>query len=298
MRRAGVARVNPYLRGMLDPRIRIAAEVHKLVASRDAEAIARGPGDPGMVPEGSAAWLVHGDFATMMIGGVAALLMQMLHPAALAGVWDHSNFRKDMAGRLRRTAQFMAATTFGSTTQATDMIGRINRIHDRVQGILPDGTPYAANDPATLAWVHVAGAHSFLRAYVRYRDPLMTGAAQDRYYAETAIIARALGTGAVPETRRDVERYLRMMRPRLRADARSREVVGVILASAPPGPAAPAAALMMQAGIDLLPGWAGDMHGLRVPLLRRPLVRAGAGGIGGVLRWAFADARRRRVAAA
>ena len=283
---------------MQDPRVLIAAEVHKLVASRDAEVLARPAGDPGLVPEGSAAWAVHGDFATMMIGGVAALLMQMLHPAALAGVWDHSNFRKDMPGRLRRTAQFMAATTFGSTDQAEEMIGRINRIHDRVQGVLPDGTAYAANDPAVLTWVHASGAHSFLRAYVRYRDPLLSGAAQDRYYAETAGIARRLGATEIPVDRAGIERYLRMMRPLLRSDARTREVVGVILGSVPPGPTAPAAQVMMQAGIDLLPRWAGDLHGLRVPLLQRPLVRAGAGGLGGVLRWALADARRRRLAAA
>ena len=283
---------------MQDPRVAIAAEVHKLVGSRgDDTALVRAPGEAGLVAPDSIAWQVHGDFTTMMIGGVAALLMQMLHPAALAGVWDHSNFRTDMPGRLRRTAQFMAATTFGSETQALGMIGRINRIHDRVAGNLPDGTPYAANDPATLAWVHVAGADAFLRAYVRYRDPWLSGAAQDRYYAETAIIAHHLGAGEVPVTRRGVAAYLRGVRGQLRVDARTREVTRVILASAPPSPGlAPVAALMMQAGIDLLPPWAGDLHGLRVPLHRRPFVRAGAGGIGGVLRWALADARRRRAA--
>ena len=284
---------------MQDIRVVIAAEVHKLVGSRgDSAALVRAPGEAGLVAPDSIAWKVHGDFSTMMIGGVAALLMQMLHPAALAGVWDHSNFRTDMPGRLRRTAQFMAATTFGSEAQALGMIGRINRIHDRVAGTLPDGTDYAANDPATLAWVHVAGADCFLRAYVRYRDPLLGGAAQDRYFAETAIIAQHLGAGDVPVTRRGVAAYLRAMHGQLRSDARTREVVRVILASAPPSPAlAPVAGLMMQAGIDLLPAWAGDLHGLRVSPLRKPLVRAGAGGIGSVLRWALADARRRRAAA-
>ncbi len=285
---------------MQDIRVTIAAEVHKLVGSRgDDKALVRAPGEAGLVAPDSIAWKVHGDFSTMMIGGVAALLMQMLHPAALAGVWDHSNFRTDMPGRLRRTAQFMAATTFGSEEQALGMIGRINRIHDRVSGTLPDGTAYAANDAATLAWVHVAGADSFLRAYVRYRDPWLSGAAQDRYFAETAVIAHHLGAGEVPVTRRGVATYLRRLRPALRSDARTREVTRVILASAPPSPAlAPVAGLMMQAGIDLLPGWAADLHGLRVPLHRRPLVRAGAGGIGSVLRWALTDARRRRATAA
>ena len=187
--------------------------------------------------------------STMMIGGVAALMMQMLHPAALAGVWDHSNFRTDMPGRLRRTAQFMAATTFGSERQALAVIERINGIHARVAGTLPNGTPYAAKDPATLARVHVAGADCFLRAYVRYRDPLLSGAAQDRYFTETSIIARHLGAGEFPTTRRGVGAYLRSMRPQLRSDARTREVVRVIVASGPQSSAlAPIGALLMQAG--------------------------------------------------
>lgn len=274
---------------MQSVRSTIADEVHKLVGSRaDVPGFARADGDPGLLGPGSAAWAVHGDFATMMIGGVSALLLQMLHPIALAGVWDHSNFRRDMAGRLRRTAQFMAGTTFGSTDYAEQMIGHVRGIHDRVTGTLPDGTPYAANDPATLTWVHVSGAWSFVTAYVRYREPWLSTAMQDRYYTETAEIARRLGAVDVPETRQATERYMHRMRSQLRADARSREVARVVLASTPPNAAvAPVGRVMMQAGIDLMPRWAQTMHGLRVPLLRRPLVRAGATGTAGVLRWAL-----------
>src|SRR5207237_10791125 len=114
----------------------------------------RPPGDDGLFGPGSVGWKVHGDFPAMMMGGVAALLMQMLHPAALAGVWDHSNFRRDMQGRLRRTAQFIAGTTFGSTAHARQLIDRVRRIHARVDGVLEDGTPYTADDPEVLTWVH------------------------------------------------------------------------------------------------------------------------------------------------
>ena len=134
----------------------------------------RPAGDPGLFGPGSMGWQVHGDFPAMMMGGVAALLMQMLHPAALAGVWDHSNFRRDMQGRLRRTAQFIAGTTFGSTAHAHQLIDRVRRIHDRVGGTLPDGTPYQANDPDVLLWVHATGARCFLDAYRRYRAPWLT----------------------------------------------------------------------------------------------------------------------------
>ena len=91
---------------MANLRTAIAGHVHKMVGARgDAPDIVRRPGEAGLVPEGGAAWQVHGDFSAMMIGGVAALLTQMLHPAAAAGVWDHSNFRRDMTGRLKRTAE-------------------------------------------------------------------------------------------------------------------------------------------------------------------------------------------------
>ncbi len=270
-------------------RHRIADEVRKLVSTgSEATRPARLPDDPGLVPANSIAWKVHGDFSTMIVGGVAALLMQMLHPAALAGVWDHSNFRKDSLGRLRRTAQYIAGTTFGSTETATRMVTQVRRIHDRVHGVLPDGTPYSANDPALLTFVHVAGADSFLSAYMRYRAPLSL-ADQDRYFAETAAVARALGAESVPETRRGIDTYMRSIRPDLRSDARSRDVAAALL-SQPMGNAAvqPLNRLMQQAGIDLLPGWAAEMHGLRVPEYRKPLVRAGALGTSALLRWALA----------
>ena len=282
---------------MADLRSVIAGHVHGLVGSRpDGPNFVRSPGEVGLVPYGGAAWQVHGDFSAMMIGGVAALLTQMLHPVAAAGVWDHSNFRRDMTGRLKRTAQFIAGTTYGSTAFADGMIGRVRRIHDAVGGTLPDGTPYAANDPAVLTWVHVAGAEAFLRAYIRYRDPGFAPAAQDRYYAETAEVARRLGASDVPVDRRGVADYLRDVQPDLAATERSREIARVVLDSAPvKGAAAAATKVMMDAGVDLLPDWAARLHALSVPPRRRPLVRAGAQGISAVLRASLAHERAARA---
>ncbi|WP_116090410.1 oxygenase MpaB family protein [Sphingomonas crusticola] len=278
---------------MLDIRALLERQVHTLVGFGSGE-IDLERGDSGLFGPQSAAWKVHGDFTTMMIGGIAALLMQMLHPGALAGVWDHSNFRQDMLGRLRRTAQFIAGTTYGSTEQAERLIDRVRTIHDRVAGVLPDGRPYSANDPDLLTWVHAAEVSSFLAAYLRYRDPAFPLAEQDRYLSETATIARRLGATAVPTTRAELEAYFGRVRPDLRSDARTREVARALLTQPAPNPAlAPFGMLMMQAGIDLLPDWAARMHGLRSA--PAPAIRAGVHGVGKVMRWALRDSSARRA---
>jgi uncharacterized protein (DUF2236 family) len=242
----------------------------------------------GLFGPRAVAWRVHGDVTSMMVGGIAGLLLQMLHPAVLAGVWDHSNFRTDMQGRLRRTARFIAVTTYAGRAEAEAAIARVRGIHDRVRGVLPDGTLYAANDPALLAWVHVTETTSFLQAWVRYAEPGMSLAAQDRYFAEMAQIAHALGADPIPRTRLEAKRLLDVMRPQLRCDARTREVARLVLSHPAPNPAAePMQALVMQAATDLLPAWARRMHGLDTPVLRRLLVRASTLGLAWTLRWAF-----------
>lgn len=244
--------------------------------------------DP-FLPRGSVPWRVHGDVTTMMVGGVSALLMQMLHPSAAAGVWDHSNFREDMLGRLRRTARFIAVTTFGDRDLAEAAIDRVRRIHGAVGGVRPDGLPYRADDPRTLAWVHVAGAVPFLDAWVRFGEPGMSRADQDRYFAEVAPVARALGADPVPASRAEAEALIRDFRAELVADARSREIARIVLRARPRKLAAlPVQSLMMQAAVDLLPPWARTMHGLHASSLARPAVDGLTYGLAGTLRWAFA----------
>jgi len=242
----------------------------------------------GLFGPKAVAWRVHGDVTSMMVGGISSLLLQMLHPAVLAGVWDHSNFRTDMHGRLRRTARFIALTTYGGRNEAEAVIARVRHIHDKVGGTLPGGMPYAANDPALLAWVHVTEAASFLNAWRRYAEPGMSPADQDRYYAEMAQVALALGAAPVPADRAGARRLMETYRPQLRTDARTREVRNLVLNAATTDRlAAQVQALGNQAAIDLLPDWARRMHGLANPLLGRPLVRAGTLGVAQTLRWAF-----------
>lgn len=242
-------------------------------------------GEPGLFGPRSAIWPVHGDFTSMLCGGISALLLQMLHPLALAGVWDHSNFREDIFGRLRRTSQFISATTFGTTDDAELLIAKIRGIHLRVSGQDRDGTPYAASDPALLTWVHVAECSSFMASHLRYRRTVVSEARQAQYFAEAGEIARRLGARDIPLTPRQVAEYLQDMRPRLRCDERTLEVAQVLFATRLPGRLSqPVGQLMMRAGVDLLPPWAQEMLSLRMNPLQRQATRLAVHGIARVLR--------------
>lgn len=251
-------------------------------------------GDALFPPDGVAA-RVNGDVTTMMIGGVSGLLLQMLHPAVLAGVWDHSDFRADMHGRLRRTAKFIATTTYDHAEQGRAAIDKVNRIHAKLGGVLPDGTPYRVSDPHLLAWVHVTETSSFLDSWIRYAEPDMPMAEQDAYFNEMARIGQALGADPLPRTRAEALALIQSFRPELRADERTREVARMVLRQAVGSPAVDlAAGVIMQAGLDLLPDWARRMHGLPASL-PRPVVRAGALSTARFLRWAFRGSPNTRV---
>ncbi|BFO02282.1 oxygenase MpaB family protein [Pseudomonas guariconensis] len=253
-------------------------------------------GDPGLFGPQSISWQVHGDFPSMLVGGISALMLQLLHPLALAGVWDHSNFRQDLLGRLRRTSQFISGTTFGSTRDAEWLIEKVRTIHLKVVGTAPDGRPYAASDPDLLTWVHVAEVSSFLAAHLRYRNPHLSREAQDAYYNEIALIAERLGARDVPRSCQAVEDYLQRMRPQLLCDARSHEVVDILLdAPAPSRMAQPVGKLMLNAGIDLLPDWARDILDLHQNPLQQRMIRLGINRIAPVLRWAMRNGSAHRA---
>jgi uncharacterized protein (DUF2236 family) len=143
-------------------------------------------------------WKVHSHLSTV-IGGLRALFVQTMHPLAMAGVADHSDYRKDPLGRLERTAQFVAATTYGTTAEAMHAIEVVRRVHVHVRGIAPDGRPYDASDPALLSWVHNVEVDSFLSAYRRF-GPGATDEDADRYVAEMTRVGAALGADQIPPT--------------------------------------------------------------------------------------------------
>ncbi len=213
-------------------------------------------GDPGLFSPDSATWQIHADFPGMLSGGLCALMLQTLHPAALAGVWDHSNFRDDLVGRLRRTTNFVAGTSYAPTADANALIARVRRIHSKVRGVTEAGEPYSADDPALLTWVHVTEAYGFLQGYRRYCGPV-PGRDADRYYDETRVIAEALGALDVPRSERDVAAYFENVRPQLAMTERSRTVLGILQTMTLPVPVAGLSRdVFLGAGAALLPAWA------------------------------------------
>ena len=225
--------------------------------------------EPGLFGPGSATWAVHGD-VTGLVGGVRALLVQALHPLAMAGVADHSDYRSDPLGRLQRTAGFLATTTFGSIADAQAAITRVREVHERVIGTAPDGRPYEANDPHLLAWVHCTEVDSFLRARQRYGSSSLPTGFDDRYVGEMAEIGRRLGVEHPPTDVAGLKARLWAFRPELTVNHQARETVRFL--SWPPLPMAARApyGVVLGAAIGLVPGFARRM--LRLPL--PPLVES------------------------
>jgi len=215
-------------------------------------------GDPGLFSADSATWQIHADFAGMLSGGLCALMLQTLHPAALAGVWDHSNFRDDLVGRLRRTTNFVAATTYAPTADAQRFIERVRRIHANVRGLTETGEPYSADDPALLTWVHTTEAYGFLQGYRRFAGPVPATYA-DRYYDESRRIAEALGARDVPRSEGDVTDYFARVQAQLAFTERSRTVLQILQSMKLPVPlSGPSRDMFLGAGAALLPAWAAE----------------------------------------
>lgn len=243
---------------------------------------------PRWFEPGSPITRVHGD-ASMFVGGVRALLLQTLHPAAMMAVSEHSGFRGDMWGRLARTSRFLAVTTFGAAEDAEQACAVIRSVHERVRGTMPDGTPYAASDPHLLTWVHVAEAHSFLRAHQVYGAEPLDQAERDTYVAQIAEVGRRLGVLDPPLTEAELEEQLAAYRPELRGTPEAREAVRYLLIH-PPLPLVARApySVLMAAGIGLMPAWTRPQ--LRLPWLpvsERTVVRALGSLAVGTIRWAM-----------
>lgn len=273
----------------VDVRSRLAALVFERVAGPEGpqrrERIHLSPGERWFPPD-AAVRTVHAD-ASMFVGGLRALLLQSLHPLAMAGVAGHSGYRGDPWGRLQRTSYFLAVTTFGLASDAEATIERIRSIHERVRGTAPDGRPYAASDPHLLKWVHVAEVDSFLDTYQRYGRAPLDQTGRDRYVADTARVARAIGVIDPPESEAELRRQLAAYRPELQSTPEARAAARFLLLQ-PPVPIVARApyAVLASAAVASLPRWA--RRPLRLPYLpltEATVVRAAGTGLVRTLRW-------------
>ena len=224
-------------------------------------------GDPGLFGPESVTWRIHAD-PVMGIGGLRALHLQALHPLAMAGVAQHSDFRADPWGRLLRTVGYVTTVSFGTTEQAERAAARVRGIHRPLRGVEPEsGTAYRVDDPDLLRWVHCCLVDSFLTTYRRAGGPL-TDAEADAYVAEQVRAAALVGIdpAAAPASVRELAAYFALMRPELRATAEARRAAAFVLL--PPMPsrrlavAKPAWAGVAGTAFALLPRWARRLYGL------------------------------------
>ncbi len=240
--------------------------------------------DPGLYGPDSVTWRVHAD-PSMALAGLRALLLQTVHPLAMSGVAQHSDFREDPWGRLFRTADYVAVTTYGTTAEAQRAGARVRGIHRKLAGIEPEsGRSYRVSDPELLRWVHCCEAESFLSTAVRC-GLRVSRADQDRYYLEQSRGATLVGldAAAVPHSVAEMADYFTTIRPQLRITAEARRTAAFVLW--PPmstkvqlsTPARPAWVALAGAAAAMLPRWCRRLY--RLPGLPMTDAAATAAGL-------------------
>jgi uncharacterized protein (DUF2236 family) len=243
-------------------------------------------GDFGLYGPGSAVWMMHDDISAL-VGGIASLYLQTLHPLAMAGVAQHSDYETDPLGRLQRTAAFVRITTFGSRRDADRIVAAVRKIHQGVVGTAPDGRLYAATDPDLAVWVHATEFMGYLKGARVYHRKKITPALADRYLAEGALVAEMLGARNVPRSVAEMRAYFRRVRPELVFAEQARQAFRWLM-DPPVGDALQRAgyAVMRRGALELLPRWGREM--LEVPhpsVLEVAATRAAVHGLLEVMRF-------------
>ncbi len=272
------------------------------VGKHDDPAIFGGtPGDPGLVGPDSVSWELHSDIGSIAAAGLGAIIMEILHPAVMAGVYTQSSYRTQTFRRAQATFGYVVVTTFGNTEAATRTINRVRRMHEQVGGRTPDGRPYRAMDPVLIGWVHTAIPWAIMEAFNRYRRP-MSIAEKNRYLAEQAVIGRMGGAEDIPVTVDQLRDYIEAMRPQLAVNEQTVEFVDFLTgavegAGKVNGFEQVLRRLSLHASMSLMPEWAQRLTGLHHSNLAQrlyfdPSTRINAG----LLRWAFGVPAYRRLA--
>ena len=252
-------------------------------------------GDPGLVGgPGSMSWEINGDMASVGAAGSGAIIMEILHPSVMAGVYDQSTYRTEPLKRARNTLGYVLRTTFGNTEAATSVIEHVKKIHGYVEGVRPDGVPYRALDPELIAWVHTCIPWAIMEAFDCYRRPL-TIAEKDQYLREQAVVGRMGGADWVPETKAELDDFVASMAPKMGMNFQTRSFIDFLIGKTG-GPDAASGReqlerrLGLQASMSLMPEWARELTGLSASsVLQRayldPMTRLQSS----LLRWALPE---------
>ncbi len=276
MRRTAVARLSEFSDRLVRPL--------QAPLERAAEAYLAHPGGRRIdfsVPEGEAAlcspdsvsWRVFKNPVTLFIGGVTAVLLEFAEPRVRSGVWDHSTFRTDPVGRLKRTGLAAMVTVYGARSVAETMIAGVVRMHGRVTGKTPDGAPYEANDPALLTWVQATASYGFLNAYHRYAHAL-SPAERDQFFSESRDAAALYGASGAPKSEAEFDALLARMAPGFERSDIVFEFLDIMRsAKALPGPAMLAQGLLVRAAVSITPKPVRAILGLDAGYALRPLER-------------------------
>ena len=261
--------------GGMDLRLKIRESIEEIGGRHDEPDVYGGPaGDPGLAGgPGSISWEINGDLASVSAAGLGAILMEVLHPSVMAGVYEQSSYRTQPLRRAQNTLGYVLRTTFGSTEAATSVIERVKKIHGRVSGTRPDGVAYRALDPELIGWVHTCIPWAVMEAFHTYRRPLTTEE-RDRYLTEQAVIGRMGGAEWVPETMAELDEYVERMRPLMGVNEQTREFIAFLVGDVEGDMhATPRQQLERRMGLaasmSLMPRWARQLTGTYQP----PVVR-------------------------
>ena len=218
--------------------------------------------EEALVGPDSVSWRIFKNPVALFVGGVAAVILELAEPAVRAGVWEHSSFRKDPIGRLRRTGLAAMVTVYGARSIAEPMIAGVVRRHAAVDGETAAGVPYSANDPRLLRWVHATAIFSFAEAYNRYVAPL-TAAEFDALYCEGAPASRLYGATDAPQSVAAMRDLFESMRGRLGPSPIVFQFLQIMReAAAFPRPLLWLQPILVRAAVDIVPEWARVLLGL------------------------------------
>ena len=219
-------------------------------------------GEPSLTAPDSVSWRVFKNPVALLIGGIAAVILELAEPRVRTGVWEHTSFRERPLERLRRTGHATMMTVYGARSRAEAMIERVARMHQRVAGVTADGMAYSATDPELLGWVQATACFGFVEAYHVYVHPL-SSVERDGFFVEARLSAQRYGVIAAPDSQAALDALFDTMRSKLEASDIVPEFLHIMRRMpALPWPLRPLQSLFVRAAVQITPAWVRERLGL------------------------------------